>query len=41
MHPELHESAFVKWYTGDALVGVVMELLDCKEEDLQMGSFRF
>ena len=39
MHPDLHEPAFVKWYTSDTLVGVVIDLLECKEEDLQMGSF--
>lgn len=37
MHPDLHELAFVKWYTSDALVSVVKKLLECKEEDLQMG----
>ena len=37
IHPELGESAFLKWYTSDNLVQVVAELLECKEEDLQMG----
>lgn len=37
MHPELGESAFLKWYTSDNLVQVVAELLGCKEGDLQMG----
>ncbi|KAF8346334.1 hypothetical protein F5887DRAFT_961418 [Amanita rubescens] len=39
MHPELGESAFLKWYTSDNLVQVVTELLGCKEEDLQMELF--
>ncbi|KAI0667447.1 hypothetical protein C8Q78DRAFT_994134 [Trametes maxima] len=39
MHPELGEKAFARWYTSDALVGTVRELLGCKEEDLQMELF--
>lgn len=37
MHPDLGEPAFARWYTSDALVGVVRELLGCGEDDLQMG----
>ncbi|KAH8109091.1 hypothetical protein DFH11DRAFT_1861801 [Phellopilus nigrolimitatus] len=39
MHPDLSEPAFAKWYTCDELVGVMRELLDCEEEDLQMELF--
>ncbi|EIW52950.1 uncharacterized protein TRAVEDRAFT_75172 [Trametes versicolor FP-101664 SS1] len=39
MHPDLGEPAFARWYTSDALVGVVRELLGCGEEDLQMELF--
>lgn len=37
MHPDLHEPAFAEWYTSDGLTRVVMELLACTEEELQMG----
>jgi len=39
MHPDLGASAeiFKKWYTSDGLVKAVCELLQCKEQDLQMG----
>jgi hypothetical protein len=37
MHPDLHEPEFVKWYTSDALVNTVTQLLGCDEHDLQMG----
>ncbi|KAI0641757.1 hypothetical protein C8Q79DRAFT_919086 [Trametes meyenii] len=39
MHPELGEMAFARWYTSDALVSTVRELLGCKEDDLQMELF--
>jgi hypothetical protein len=41
MHPDLGSSSelFKKWYTSDALVKATCELLECKEEDLQMGGF--
>ncbi|TFK86138.1 hypothetical protein K466DRAFT_587487 [Polyporus arcularius HHB13444] len=39
MHPDLGESAFARWYTSDALVDVVKELLGCEEEQLQMELF--
>ena len=38
MHPDLHEPIFARWYTGDALVGVITKLLECDEKDLQMGT---
>lgn len=38
MHPDLGEPVFAKWYTSQALRGVVEELLECGEEDLQMGA---
>ncbi|KAJ3819476.1 hypothetical protein F5880DRAFT_1099126 [Lentinula raphanica] len=41
MHPDLGESAavFSDWYTSDALTRVCAELLQCKEEDLQLELF--
>ncbi|KAI0660185.1 hypothetical protein C8Q70DRAFT_80481 [Cubamyces menziesii] len=39
MHPDLGEPAFARWYTSDALVHVVTELLGCQEDDLQMELF--
>ncbi|KAH7916096.1 hypothetical protein BJ138DRAFT_1140184 [Hygrophoropsis aurantiaca] len=39
MHPDLGEPAFAKWYTSDGLVGTAAQLLDCKEETLQMELF--
>ncbi len=37
MHPALEEPLFVKWYTSDAVVDVVKQLLECDEDDLEMG----
>jgi hypothetical protein len=37
MHPDLGESVFVEWYTSDALTNVSKELLQCNENELQMG----
>lgn len=37
MHPQLNEPAFGKWYTSQALLGVVKELLGCSDEELQLG----
>lgn len=37
MHPDLGQPVFAEWYTSDALVNVVRELLECNEDDLQMG----
>ncbi|KAI0631664.1 hypothetical protein C8Q77DRAFT_1128190 [Trametes polyzona] len=39
MHPDLGEPAFARWYTSDALVHVVQELLGCDKDDLQMELF--
>lgn len=39
MHPDLESPEFVRWYTGDGLIGVVKELLGCSEDDLQMGTY--
>lgn len=39
MHPDLGEPAFAEWYTSDALLNVVQELLQSKAEDLQMELF--
>ncbi|KAF7986725.1 hypothetical protein HWV62_20276 [Athelia sp. TMB] len=39
MHPELGETAFAKWYTSEPLTQVITQLMDCKEEDLQMELF--
>jgi hypothetical protein len=41
MHPDLGEPAFARWYTSDALMRTVQELLDCKEDELQMGKWVF
>jgi hypothetical protein len=38
MHPQLNEPIFGKWYTSEALLGVVKELLGCRDEQLQLGS---
>ena len=38
MHPALDEPAFVRWYTSDAVVNVVKQLLTCEEGDLEMGA---
>lgn len=37
MHPDLGEKVFAEWYTSDALVGAVRDLLGCEEDQLQMG----
>ncbi|KZT00115.1 uncharacterized protein LAESUDRAFT_804166 [Laetiporus sulphureus 93-53] len=39
MHPDLGEPAFAQWYTSDALVDVIKELLECEEDELQMELF--
>ncbi|TFK51567.1 hypothetical protein OE88DRAFT_1735447 [Heliocybe sulcata] len=39
MHPDLGEPAFAKWYTSEGLTGVVQELLECPQENLQMELF--
>ncbi|KAI0357114.1 hypothetical protein OH77DRAFT_1422622 [Trametes cingulata] len=39
MHPDLGDPAFARWYTSDALVNVVKELLGCEEDELQMELF--
>lgn len=39
MHPDLGEPIFARWYASETLVATVCELLECKEEDLQMGEF--
>lgn len=38
MHPDLGERVFAEWYGSEALRDVCKELMDCKEEDLQMGA---
>lgn len=37
MHPDMGEPAFARWYTSDPLIGAVKGLLDCDEDELQMG----
>ncbi|KAF9004506.1 hypothetical protein BDZ89DRAFT_1095670 [Hymenopellis radicata] len=39
MHPDLGHPVFAKWYTSDALTDTVRELLQCRDEDLQMELF--
>jgi hypothetical protein len=41
LHPDLEESAFMKWYTSDGLRGIAKDLLDCSDEDLQMGMYLY
>ena len=41
MHPDLGEPAFVAWYTSDALLKVTTVLLECNEDELQMGASSF
>lgn len=37
MHPELGEPVFAKWYTSSKLLSVVNQLLQCEDQDLQLG----
>lgn len=37
MHPDLCEPVFARWYASDELMGTVKELLECRDENLQMG----
>ena len=37
MHPDLGEPVFAQWYTSPLLIDAAKTLLDCREEDLQMG----
>jgi hypothetical protein len=39
MHPDLGEPAFAEWYTSDPLIHVSKELLQCNENELQMGEW--
>ncbi|KAG6876824.1 hypothetical protein C0993_000172 [Termitomyces sp. T159_Od127] len=39
MHPGLGEPVFAEWYTSQKLLDVVMELLECGEENLEMELF--
>ncbi|KAL0948378.1 hypothetical protein HGRIS_010960 [Hohenbuehelia grisea] len=39
MHPDLEEPAFAQWYTSEPLLTAAKELLECKDEDLQMELF--
>lgn len=39
MHPDLGEPAFAEWYTSDPLINVSKELLQCDENELQMGEW--
>ncbi|KAF9005116.1 hypothetical protein BDQ17DRAFT_1240311 [Cyathus striatus] len=39
MHPDLGEPVFAQWYTSQALIDVVKELLQCNEDELQMELF--
>jgi len=38
MHPDLGEPVFAQWYTSEPLVQTICRLLDCDEDDLQMGA---
>jgi hypothetical protein len=38
MHPDLGQPIFEEWYGSEKLLEVVEELIDCKEEHLQMGA---
>lgn len=37
MHPALGEPAFVRWYGSEGVVGTAVSLLECQEEEIQMG----
>lgn len=37
MHPDLGHPIFAKWYTSDRVTDAVKELLQCDDENLQMG----
>lgn len=37
MHPDLHEPAFAEYYSSKVLTDAACDLLECKEDDLQMG----
>ncbi|KAI9344268.1 hypothetical protein BDR26DRAFT_917266 [Obelidium mucronatum] len=39
MHPDMQEPAFAKWYGCDKLLDAVCEILDSKEEELQLELF--
>ncbi|KAI6108697.1 hypothetical protein EDD16DRAFT_1618420 [Pisolithus croceorrhizus] len=39
MHPDLGEPIFAEWYTSEGLLAAAMELLQCKEDELQMELF--
>lgn len=39
MHPDLGEPIFAQWYTSKAVTDVAKALLECSEEDLQMGIY--
>ncbi|KAI6008728.1 hypothetical protein F5J12DRAFT_49901 [Pisolithus orientalis] len=39
MHPDLGEPVFAEWYTSEGLLAVVRELLQCREDELQMELF--
>ncbi|KAF9446655.1 hypothetical protein P691DRAFT_732842 [Macrolepiota fuliginosa MF-IS2] len=39
MHPQLNEPAFGKWYTSQALLSAVKQLLGCSDEELQLELF--
>jgi len=39
LHPELHESIFLKWYTSPKLLATVSEIIGAEEDDLQLELF--
>lgn len=39
MHPDLGELAFAHWYTSDGLIKTTTELMECEEDELQMGEY--
>jgi hypothetical protein len=39
MHPDLGEPAFARWYTSKAVTQTAQELLNCEQDELQMGAF--
>ena len=38
MHPRLSEPAFMEWYGSERLILVILQLMECEEEHLQMGN---
>lgn len=40
LHPELKEPIFAEWYGSTKLLEAVQQLLDAKQEELQLGNIK-